>query len=59
MQAELLEEATSSTDRGSANQQKALICCIPGAFSRALEGRLRECEVKIAGEQEVIEHLSR
>lgn len=39
--------------------QKAVICCIPGTFSRALEGRLRECEVKVAGEQEVIEHLSR
>ena len=39
--------------------QKAVICCIPGTFSRALEGRLRECEVKVAGEQEIIEHLSR
>lgn len=39
--------------------QKAVICCIPGTFSRALEGRLRECEVKVAGEQEVIEHFSR
>ncbi|CBY13756.1 unnamed protein product [Oikopleura dioica] len=38
--------------------QKAVICCIPGTFSRALEGRLRECEVKVAGEQEIIEHLS-
>ena len=58
MEAQLLEEASNS-ERTSASQQKALICCIPGAFSRALEGRLRECEVKIAGEQEVIEHLSR
>jgi len=42
----------------STESQKAVICCIPGTFSRALEGRLRECEVKVAGEQEVIEHLS-
>ena len=48
-----------SVSESNRSVQKAVICCIPGTFSRALEGRLRECEVKVAGEQEVIEHLSR